>query len=501
MDLGEKEPRRSPGLEEVEIVMGEGLEQAGVPVETGEGSSQPQELKSSNIQLLIRNANPVRGKDLILDLDERVTLRELKSRIQNEHGSKPPPHEQVLIHAGKLLKEDSVTVGEVVRKGTHDQAGPFSFHLVIQGKNGGASQAPKPEVPSRPVGVPAGTNARMGGGAVNPNIMQGAGTVAGGRTPLGPQPVQQGVRLPSNMTMVPQGAAVALPYMVVNPVVSAAYGAAFAAVNNGVPTQVQASNPAQLPTMPYMSPSWCIPGQVPQTTPATSGSDVPQQQQPQPVLGPGPTGFPPLIPAIAFFPLGVPIEVPANAAPQGFQVYPQMAPHIPNADTNMYQGPVPVNPQRLHHPAPGAQAPRRRRRRVVMYRISIRSLLQVIIFISLLYAYTPRGRFALLAGILCALFLIAKPLRRILGNLTRNGNLRRGQNPQPTGFVQTVLTLVFGFVSSVFPAWNVNPQDEAAFAAAQELVNREDNEMEIIENQLDDLDQNEVPENGHLHQD
>lgn len=54
----------------------------------------------------------------------------------------------------------------------------------------------------------------------------------------------------------------------------------------------------------------------------------------------------------------------------------------------------------------------------------------------------------------------------------RVGVVQRG------GVVWEILTLFVGFITSLLPAWNYNPEDAAVFAAAQEMAAREAREQQ-----------------------
>lgn len=122
-----------------------------------------------------------------------------------------------------------------------------------------------------------------------------------------------------------------------------------------------------------------------------------------------------------------------------------------------------------------------------MFRISIRGLLQLVLVLTFLYNYCTKGRFFLLVGLFVMLYMLAGPLRWLLSQISRGpGNHQAGvageqvsnQNPnqhqhRPRGFLMEVLMLVVGFVTSLLPTWNINAHDEAAFAAAQEMIMRD----------------------------
>lgn len=489
-------------------------------VQEGSGDVSTTTTDPNKIDILIRSATPGKGKDINLCLDADSTVDDLKKIIQEKHVCTPHPNEQVVIHGGKVLRDGKASLREIVRIGTHGQPGPFSFHLVVQGKEAASIAEGKQPLHKAGEGSSTATSsvAPSGGSGPGTSFHAPPQRMDGPSTPSTLHPPQhQRRRGAQNVAMVPPGA-VAVPYMVVNPVVSAAYGAAFAAVNNGAPAEQSAgTSQPQVPQMPNILPQnapWGALGNMPQA-PGGLGSaptldPLQQQQQQGQAAAGGQAGYPPLIPAIAFFPLGVPVLLPATAPPQGFQIQPQVPAQVPNQMGNLFPYQIPGQP--LNEPAPaqgqghhhvqGGPIPRRRRRRVVMYRISIRGLLQLILMLTLLYAYTPKGRFTLLVVLFCVFYIAARPLRRILAHMTRGGNVRQGQPPQPRGILHEILTLVLGFITSVFPAWNINVQDEAEFAAAQDLVNREEAERERARNQPQQPDQQlGRADNAHLHQD
>lgn len=549
-------------------------------------SSSGADAAESTVQVLIRSANPGQAKDLTLALDKSTTVGGLKELIHRQHKDAPATKDQVLILAGKVLKDADVPVHDLLQNTLH-AGGPHSIHLVVQA---GKEADPEP-VPSS---VGGGANFRIGdagrGGATGASGTSVSGIAGGtsasvsasaspapspsssarlrnnGSGPSGrsasssssharrvyrsrtaaaaiPEASTSGIQGQggSNLAVVPQGA-VAVPYMMVNPVVSAAYSAAFAAMSTGNAPAAQVPMPgAGMQTFP---PPPTVPPQDSsssnhQSQASTSGEPQPHPQPPaggpahqqqtqsqqQAVAGNAQQGgLPPLIPAIAFFPLGVPVLVPAANPPQGFQIQNQYVQQQQQGPPSLHpppgqRMPVNANPPGLqvniqapllhrqghhhHHHGPGQPA-RRRRRRVIMYRISIRGVLQLVLMLAVLYAYTSRGRFLAVVVTFCVIYLAARPLRRILGQLTHPGPGRQGIG-QPRGIIHEILSLVLGFITSVFPTWNVNVQDEAAFAAAQEMVNREGRE------QARDRPGNEVvnggrPErenngNAHPHQD
>jgi hypothetical protein len=45
------------------------------------------------------------------------------------------------------------------------------------------------------------------------------------------------------------------------------------------------------------------------------------------------------------------------------------------------------------------------------------------------------------------------------------------------GVVREVLAVIAGFITSLFPAWQINAEDAAVFAAAQEMMAREEQQQ------------------------
>lgn len=94
-----------------------------------------------------------------------------------------------------------------------------------------------------------------------------------------------------------------------------------------------------------------------------------------------------------------------------------------------------------------------RRRRVVVYRISIRWILQMAIILTFLFFSFSREKFVLCLVGIVAVYLLAKPMRQLLNQLHRqrdaNGQRRRGIWDEFVAFF-------LSFVSSVFPHLDAN---------------------------------------------
>jgi Ubiquitin family len=80
---------------------------------------------SEKVKLLIRSALCNGDQKFEADLD--WTVIEVKKQIEQEWPSHPPPGDQRLVYAGKLLQDGS-KLREVLRLDDHGQ--PFIVHLV-----------------------------------------------------------------------------------------------------------------------------------------------------------------------------------------------------------------------------------------------------------------------------------------------------------------------------------------------------------------------------------
>jgi len=163
--------------------------------------------------------------------------------------------------------------------------------------------------------------------------------------------------------------------------------------------------------------------------------------------------------------------------------------------------------------------PRRVRGAVINLRVSARTILQVLVFIMLLYPHFTWGRFAVFAGGALLLWVASvwAPLQRALmalhepapraapappvppeagpaaaareqgenGAVPAVGNAaaapRAGAagaagaaRPAPRGILHEILVLIIGFMTSLLPGFNYNPEDAAAFAVAQAIAAREE---------------------------
>lgn len=482
------------------------------------GQQQKDEGLQTQVYLLIRSPDNI--CDLNLKADLGWTVAQLKDIIQQKCDSHPAVNEQVLIHAGKVLKDPGASLREVLR--TVDGPGPYSMHLVIQNERIGHQNRRGAAAPrgmrthaDRPGGTASGGGHRWGHRRRATHTQDGAF----GQASIAVHPAEAeraGMDIPrtdirGQIAMVPSGT-MAVPCMMVSPVVLAAYNAAVAAITNSVtegrvhvgggPSQGdcaassgtgaqsgQQSNPFVFAQnlsdaqrqIHQLSKAW-----QPQSSQGT-GNDA-QLLQHNMALWRMPFGAP-FIPAMAFFPLCIPMVVPAANSPQHlpYQMYPTSTSaryvqmeggRFIYADPARQQGQVNTHQmRRMQNQNRGG-----RRRRVVMFRISLQALLQLVLMLTVIYSYFSTLWFFLIVGFLLLWGVSANPLQRLLNHLSgrnlRHAN-RGDQNPhenqdQRRGFVMELLTLVVGFITSLVPGWNINAQDDAAFADAQEMMMREE---------------------------
>lgn len=184
------------------------------------------------VEVVLRSPDPAKLKDLTLTVPLRWRVQDLKWLISAEHPQRPSPSQQVLIYCGKVLSDGDAPLAKILRR--PEPEGRYTLHLAIR------SEEPLTQSASAP------------------NLGD--------------------IRATSSAVPTSASPVVALPVVMVNPIVSAAYNAAVAAV-------------------------YADPGRDRGTSPA--------QQNPNQ----------PMVPAIAFFPLGIPVLVPAQAAQNpGFQI-------------------------------------------------------------------------------------------------------------------------------------------------------------------------------------
>eukprot|EP00210_Caulerpa_lentillifera_P006202 g5926.t1 len=346
------------------------------------------------LDVIVRSQEPTKYKDLHFCVSVTCTVSSLKTLISERHPRRPSIDEQVLICNGRVLKNNETPFQETLNRSGE---GPINLHLVLKLKESPSSSS---------------------------------------SNPLNQAPQQSST---ANSPPV-----VAVPYMMMNPVVSAAYNAAIAAVYQN-PESARGGS-MQLPGggFPVLSPapipSTGSPSSSNSTAGPSTGSQTTQNQ---------------MVPAIAFFPLGIPVLVPAAAAMQnqGFQIgqtAPVQTPPMQEGQGQVQRRQV-QPPVRRHGPEPGPV--RVRRRRVVVYRISIRSMLQLVIVVTFLFFSFSREKFVLCLVAMLVVYLLAKPMRRLLHQLhQRDGNGQRRRR----GIWNELLAFILSFISSVFPHLDVN---------------------------------------------
>ncbi|KAK9796233.1 hypothetical protein WJX73_000170 [Symbiochloris irregularis] len=108
---------------------------------------------------------------------------------------------------------------------------------------------------------------------------------------------------------------------------------------------------------------------------------------------------------------------------------------------------------------------------------------QLLVLAGILYQHCPPGRFMLIMGGAILMYLAGfAPFRvamqRAMGiDPRRRGRVRGAGNTgvggdmaAPAGVLQEIQSLLVGFFTSLLPGWNVNPEDAAAFAVAQQAA-------------------------------
>ncbi|MEW5299682.1 MAG: hypothetical protein WDW36_002672 [Sanguina aurantia] len=438
--------------------------------------------------------------DFTLQVTPADTVASLKKRLFEEYFGKPCESDQTLIYAGKVLKDKSVTIQDLV--GQHDSSlgsGPYNLHLVVKQSAAGSHPTHPP-----PVSQPAPEAASESTG---PPHQPAAAAVqaAGSRRAVPPPP--QPLPPPSHPT-----GAFHNPYTGVDPVMADAYAAAYSAALT-VARRAAALGQTQLP------PLTSTPSQQHITLGGQSYALVPLQ-----MLGPGgtsassnPWAVPGLLGPHTLLPDSVFSSCYAAGAPSSAATAAALAAALQGRTSRLSSqclrgGPAGPGCTRGGRAVRGGERPAvvggvgegaagvaaaaaqnamadaaglprgmlgREVRRVFLLRIPIttRSLLQLLVFAVVLYQhFTWQRCLALLfGGILFYLTAVWTPLRRMMVALM-HGTPRTAQQagqhpaavaPQNRGMLSEILIFLAGFITSLLPAWNYNPDEAAAFAAAQ----------------------------------
>lgn len=433
--------------------------------------SMEQKQERSKIAVVVKN--PGRTQEVLtFELDPDASLNDVQIVISQRYEGRPSPQEQTLIHAGRVLKDSSLKLRDLLTaQSTHPV---IHFHLVVRTSNqesmasqaGQATQSPRqilapgPSFPPAP-SLPAARSVQEARPtAAAPSGSSQAGPSSSTAVDPGTSSSQSGCPVPPLPDSTPL-----YPYLFVNPVYAAAYQAAFAAALatasslHRAPSGSQQSPNLTSPMLPSYPFAFYYPGAVAGAVPS-----VPLQQSAQAVnmapavpFGYMPMSFPALAQAAPQRPVGQGAEPNDNVARN------RLAPGMPQ---QLAQQPQP----RLHH--------RPRRQYQVVFRISARTLLQILVFAVFLYQHFTWQRFVLLVCGSAILYVTANwaPLRNFMfgiGTPTRPNQPNTPVQQQQRGFLRELTLILVGFVTSLLPAWNYNPEDAAAFAAAQEAVARE----------------------------
>ena len=92
-----------------------------------------------SVKILTQLAEPdhVRRFDSLL---LSTTVKDLKARISQDLSSKPPVERIKMIHAGRMLSQDSATLKDILPASAAQQGGSFTIHTVIRDPQGQASE-------------------------------------------------------------------------------------------------------------------------------------------------------------------------------------------------------------------------------------------------------------------------------------------------------------------------------------------------------------------------
>ncbi|KAL0023201.1 hypothetical protein WJX79_001368 [Trebouxia sp. C0005] len=417
-----------------------------------------QEERVDFVEFVIKNPARSTTPPFILRARASSTVSDLKKQLQAEYNGKPDPQTQTIIYAGKVLREESLLVKDFLRPRV-DESALHPLHLVIK-------TDARPAQQSTPHAHPASS----------------AGPSGYAPPPFQPRAAQQAPQGPQ-----PQNAAML-----------AAYQAALNTfVNNRNPQQgmyamhaapMLAYMPVLIPS-PYAAMQQGWPQQQQQQHQQQAGTSG-QGQAPMQGQAPVQYPYPPFMPMMV--PYGMP--PPMQGMPGPFRVH-VAGPHHQGAPTtgpnaglrqrHMARGPAGGGPG----VAEGLPAGMFRLRRVPgmqvrMVRIDLKALVQMAVVALVLYQHCPPGRFLMLMGGGALLYLTGLgPLQRALQRVVamalpppmrapQAGQAGAAGQPAASpqwSFLGELQAVIVGFFSSLIPGWNMNAEDAAAFAAAQQM--------------------------------
>ncbi|KAL3137454.1 hypothetical protein ABBQ38_004745 [Trebouxia sp. C0009 RCD-2024] len=466
------------------------------------------------VEFIIKNPTGANSLTFTLRATSASTVLDLKKQLQTQYPGNPDSQSQTIIYAGKVLREDDLCVKDFLRPKLEESIA-HSLHLVIKDSKSQAHQAPHP---------PTHFSTSAGPSGYNPPAFQPRPTPPGAQT----HTAQAQNAQPQNAAMLAAYQA-ALNTFVNNrqPQQAAPQGSqqASSSAQNGAhpglaaqPQPVQGQQPShgnaaaqdQGAMYPVHAPPMLayIPVLVPNPYAAMPHAwPQPQQQQQQhqaqqqqSMAGHGQPvmqyPYPPFTPM--WLPYGMP--PPGQGMPPGpFRMH-VAGPHHPGAPRPPPNAAWRVGPRQRHAGqipaggvpgvADGMPANILRARRgaglhVRLVRIDLKALVQLAVVGLVLYQHCPPGRFLMLMGVGALLYLTGLgPLQRALQRLValalpapmrtpQAGGQGAPVGPPPAAPQWTLFgelqAVVVGFFSSLIPGWNMNAEDAAAFAAAQQM--------------------------------
>lgn len=447
------------------------------------------------------------------------TVLDLKRQLSREYDGKPDPQVQTIIYAGQVLRSNGMLVRDFLRPKLDDGV-PHSLHLVVKANSvSGQSSAtqtqqstsaaplgynPTPfQARSTPQGVPGAQpqnadmlqayQAALNTFVNNRNPQPGSATTAATQPPqqaAGQQATNSSAgALPTAPTGQPQQ-----PQQQHTQQSSQAPGAGHAALYAMQAPPMLAYMPVLIPN-PYaaLPPGWpSHQQQQPQQQPQQS--QQPQHQQGAAGQGHAPMHFPypPFVPMLFPYGMAAPGAMPGlPPGPVRVHVVGEQHPGVPAAAApglrQRHMGAAVGGPAAVLAPAAPGGIFRMRRApgmQMRMIRIDIKALVQMAVVALVMYQHCPPGRFFMLMGGAALLYLTGLgPLQRALQRLVALAMptpIRPPQGGQPGAEGQPgaapqwsllgeLQAVIVGFFSSLIPGWNMNAEDAAAFAAAQQM--------------------------------
>eukprot|EP01025_Chloroclados_australasicus_P041404 TRINITY_DN4385_c0_g1_i1.p1 TRINITY_DN4385_c0_g1~~TRINITY_DN4385_c0_g1_i1.p1 ORF type:complete len:451 (+),score=34.16 TRINITY_DN4385_c0_g1_i1:81-1433(+) len=430
----------------------------------GDASAALEQEGSKTVTINVKNTK-MPDKAVTMQVPIQARVLDIKQAIQKNFPGNPPVRDQMLIYLGKVLQEDNSLVKDFIQL---DETTSPTLHLVIKSSSGQQQRPPLTSTSQKGHIAQTDTPSQSYTQSPQVNIPQSQQQV---QTQVGPSSIMTTAGAVPSMSNVAHNT---FTFPMYHPVaLAAAHGAAMAAYT----ASMQAQGNTQY-----------------------SNNSNTQMQNNQPMT------YPLLMNQMMYYsmmPLAY-VQPPQNVIPQ-LQLLPQqqqlMFDQRHQQQTHIRHRPghrvrAFVNPrvqQQQQVPAPQQQVnqngnPNQRAVRTMVLRINLRAIIQLLIVAVVLYQNSSPDRFLLIMALLIVLYFTAwgpiqRALQRAAEGFRQQQQQYQGQNRQqdlrnrqPNQIFREIWMLLVGLFTSLLPGMNINQEDAAIFAQAQEQIAREENQ-------------------------